>query len=237
MHFQDGTHLDLTSDLRQLHEQVDAIEPSAFSDLLRFLSAGYQHYHGSVDRFVGRNFRSAREFFSLPNLPLLFQLRALTSQAAHLGRFVRDPRLRAAFSFQDMYLGLSSSGAMATYSLLQYTELVEGVWFRRGGMASVISSLVALAEGQGVRFRFRAPVRAMTVEGRRATGVVLDDGERVAADVVVANADLPDLYAALLPPDTMTLRLARMCYTSSALLFSWASVPRRTPRCSTTTSF
>ncbi|NIU57167.1 MAG: hypothetical protein GWN67_12510 [Phycisphaerae bacterium] len=42
--------------------------------------------------------------------------------------------MKIAFTFQDMYVGLSPYGAPAIYSLLQYTELADGVWFPMGGM-------------------------------------------------------------------------------------------------------
>ena len=36
--------------------------------------------------------------------------------------------------------------APATYSLLPYTELADGVWFPIGGMYRLVESLVAIAE-------------------------------------------------------------------------------------------
>lgn len=44
-----------------------------------------------------------------------------------------------------MYLGLSPYDAPATYSLLQYTELADGVWFPMGGLYRVIESLPGIA--------------------------------------------------------------------------------------------
>jgi phytoene desaturase len=43
----------------------------------------------------------------------------------------------------------------------------------------------------------------------------------VTADIVVANADLPYVYANLLPDDGSAERLARKKFTSSALMFYW----------------
>jgi phytoene dehydrogenase-like protein len=36
-------------------------------------------------------------------------------------------------SFATMYMGMSPFEAPGTYSLLQYTELTEGIWYPRGG--------------------------------------------------------------------------------------------------------
>jgi phytoene dehydrogenase-like protein len=67
------------------------------------------------------------------------------------------------------------------------------------------------------------------VEGNRAKGVTLADGRRLAADLVVANADLPYVYDKLLPDDGSAARLAGKKYTSSALMFYWAVRGARSP--------
>ena len=221
VHFHDDTMLDLTSELPRMREQLDTMEPGSFEAFLRFLAEGYRHYQISLERFVGRNFFSLIEFFSPANLPLILKLKALVKHQTNTARYFRDPRLRAAFSFQNMYLGLSPYDAPATFSLLQYTELAEGVWFPRGGMYRAIESLVSIAERLGVRFRYDAPVTKINIEGERATGVTLASGERLQADIVIANADLPYVYARLLPDDGSAARLANKKYTSSALMFYW----------------
>jgi phytoene desaturase len=221
VHFHDGTRLDLTSDLTRMREQLDAIEPGAFAAFLRFLGEGYTHYQLGLGHFVGRNFHSLLEYFSPRNLPLIWRLKALQRHTSHTARYFRDPRLLAAFSFQNMYLGLSPYHAPATYSLLQYTELADGVWFPRGGMYEIISSFTAIAGHLGVRLRYDAPVARIDVDANRATGVTLADGERLTADIVLANADLPYVYAELLPDDGASARLASKRYSSSALVFCW----------------
>lgn len=221
VHFHDDTSIDLTSDLVEMRKQLDAMEPGSFQSYLRFLAEGYRHYYVSLDRFVGRNFRTIFEYFSPANLPLLLQLKALKYHFPNVSSYFRNHQLRAAFSFQNMYLGVSPYDALATYSLLQFTELAEGIWFPRGGMYRVIESLTQIAEGLGVRFRYNTPVARIEVNGNRTDGVTLDDGERLRADVVVANADLPYVYRSLLPNDGTADRLEQLKYTSSALMFYW----------------
>jgi phytoene desaturase len=228
-HFQDGSSLDLTSTLPDLRVQLDAMEPGSFEAYLRFMAEGYRHYHISLDKFVGRNFTSAAQYFDLKNLPLLIQMKALVTHAANTASYFKDPRLQAAFSFQNMYLGLSPYDAPATFSLLQYTELGDGVFFPRGGLYRPIETLAQIAAGWGVHFRYNMPVRQINVEGSRVSGVTLEDGGRMSADLVVANADLPYVYDRLLPDDGSAARLARKKYTSSALMFYWGLKGEKSP--------
>jgi phytoene desaturase len=221
LRFEDGTQLALTSDLNALEAQLEAIEPGSFGSLLRYLVEGHQSYHLCLQRFVGRNFFHFLDYFSLPNLPLLFKLKALVKHYDNIGHYFEDPHLKAAFTFQNMYLGLSPFDAPATYSLVQYTELADGVWLPVGGIYRVIESLVRVAEAHGVRFLYDVPVKQIEVEGNRATGVMLQDGSRLRADVVVANADLPYVYSHLLPDEAEAHRLEHLQYTCSAIMFYW----------------
>lgn len=171
---------------------------------------------------MGRNFYNIFEYFSPKNFPLLFELKALVKHYDSVARYFDDPHLRAAFTFQDMYLGLSPYEALATYSLLQYTEMVNGVYFPMGGLYKVVETLVEIAEGLGVTFRYEAPVARILVDRDKATGVELADGERVDADLIVANADLPYVYEHLLPRDERAIRrLNNLKYTCSTLMFFW----------------
>ena len=219
--FEDGTELALTANMHEMQEQLEAIEPGSFGGLLRYLAEGNRHYKMSLEHFVGRNFYSLGEYFSPRNLPLLFKLKALVKHYRNIGNYFDDPKLKAAFTFQNMYLGLSPYDAPATYSLLQYTELADGVWFPMGGMYRVIETLTEIAEKNGVRFLYSSPAREIETDGERATAVITEDGRRFTADVIVANADLPYVYKELLKDEAETEKLEKKKYTCSAIMFYW----------------
>jgi phytoene desaturase len=229
VHFDDGSSLDLTSDLPAMQAQLEAIEPGSFASYLRYLREGSYHYRTALPTLVQPGFTRFFEFFNLRNLAMLFKLRLLVGHYARASTFFSDPRLRAAFTFQDMYLSLSPFEASATYSLFQYAELVGGIWFPMGGMASVVGALVSIAEKNGARFIYNAPVERVLVDGGRATGVALEDGREIRADVIVANADLSYVYRRLLPDDGVSQRLDRKKHTCSTVTFYWG-VDRQVPQ-------
>ncbi len=219
--FGDGLSLQLTADMLRMQPQLDAIEENAFDGFLRYMAEGNKHYRISLEKFVGKNFYNIFQYFSPANLPLLFQLKAMTRHYHNVGTYFNDPRLKAAFTFQNMYLGLSPYDAPATFSLLQYTELAGGVWYPMGGMYQVIESLTAIAEKLGARFVYNAPVTRLKVEGDQVTGVVLEDGGLVTADIFVGNADLPYIYKDLLPDAAVAKKLEKKKYTCSTIMFYW----------------
>jgi phytoene desaturase len=221
LHFSDGSTVTLTSNLHAMQAQLEALEPGSFGGYLRYLNEGHLHYELVLSRIVGRNFRHLLEYFSLQNLWLIFRLKALIKHSANVGKYFSDHRLKTAFTFQDMYMGLSPYEAPATYSLLQYAEMAGGVWFPLGGMGRLVEALAGIAEKSGVRFMYNAPVAQINTNGRQATGVTLAGGRQIEADIVVANADLTYVYCHLLPDDGPARRLECKKYTCSTVTFCW----------------
>jgi 1-hydroxycarotenoid 3,4-desaturase len=73
-----------------------------------------------------------------------------------------------------------------------------GVWLVQGGMHRLAVALAGLAEAKGARLRYGAEVQEIEAQGGRVSGIVLKGGERLAADAVIANADLGALAGGLL---------------------------------------
>jgi len=197
IHFPDGTAHDRTSTLNRLIEGCEAIEPGSGSRLLAYLARTGRMYDGGL-RFIGRNMHRLRDMLSLPNLRMLRDTGALGDLQKLVGRHFRDERLQQSFSFQTLYLGLSPYESLAIYSLLPYVEIAGGIHYPMGGMHRLPAALEQVAKELGVRFRYGAEVERFERDADAVTGVVLEGGERIGADLVVTNADLPYAYSRLL---------------------------------------
>ncbi len=67
----------------------------------------------------------------------------------------------------------------------------------RGGMGGIANALLSAARDAGVEVRLDSPVEGIAVTGGRARGVILRGGERVTADIVVANANAKTVFLKL----------------------------------------
>ncbi len=219
--FDNGSQLALTSDLKSLQEQLESIQPGSFQGLLRYMQEGGLHYQLALEKLVNRDFRKASDFISFQNLALAFRLKALIPHYRNMSAYFDDPRLKAAFTFQDSYMGLSPFEAPAIFSLMPYAELAHGVWYPKGGMYSVVETLMSLARQAGVEFIFDSAVERIDTNSAHARGILLTDGARLDADVVLANADLPYVYQNLLPQDGMAKALLRKRFSCSVISFFW----------------
>ncbi len=219
--FDDGSQLALTSDLKSMQDQLESIEPDSLQGFLRYMDEGHRHYTLAMQHLVKRDFRTAGDFFNLQNLGLLFKIAPLTRHYDHMSDFFKTARLKSAFTFQDVYMGLSPFDAPATFSMMPYTEMAHGVWYPRGGMYRVVDALMEIAQQARVEFAFDTAVKQIVLNDGRAEGVILEDGRRLHADAVLANADLPYVYQDLLPRDGQAEQLLRKRYSCSVISFFW----------------
>jgi phytoene dehydrogenase-like protein len=91
------------------------------------------------------------------------------------------------------FLGVKSPGT--AYVLLHhYMGEIDGAFrawgIPRGGTGSVADAIAGAAREAGVEIRLNAPVASVLTTGDRATGVVLESGEEIAAGTVVSAVDV-----------------------------------------------
>jgi phytoene desaturase len=105
---------------------------------------------------------------------------------------------------------------------MAYSEIAHGVWYPRGGMYRIVEGLMEIAGKAGVECLFETAVERIDVNGASARGVTLADGRCLAADVVIANADLPYVYNTMLPDRDLADRIDRKRFSCSVISFFWA---------------
>ncbi|HEX6499024.1 MAG TPA: phytoene desaturase family protein [Micromonosporaceae bacterium] len=206
-HYPDGSTLDVITNTARMAGEVSRVcGPREADGYLRFVE--YARHLWKLERhdFIERNLDTPRDLLTA-NLLRLLLAGGFRRLATRTNEFFRDPRTRRIFSFQAMYAGLAPHDALALYTVIAYLDSVAGVHFPRGGMHAVPKALAGAAEKHGVTLRYATTVSRVEVRGGRATGVVTSTGERIPADVVVLNPDLPVAYRDLLPTGRAPRRL------------------------------
>ncbi len=119
--------------------------------------------------------------------PFDTMMRAL---AAHF----TDPRLRQLFGRYATYCGSSPYLAPATLMLVAQGARAGGCW-GHGASHTPPAARARVAARHDVSIRYNTPVSSIDAEGGRASAVRLADGERIAADAIIVNADAVALAA------------------------------------------
>jgi phytoene desaturase len=219
--FDNNEALEFSPDEEKMKAQLERIEPGSFSMSRKYVSEGYKIFKLGMSRLIGRNFYNFFQFATPGNVVLLYRLKTYISNWRYARRFFRSDHLMMAYTFQNIYVGQSPFNSPALFSMVPAAELTEGSFFPRGGMYSIVERLLKAAESNGIKIHYRKAVEKISVKGRKAEGIILEDGSEIRGDVIVANADLPYVYRKLLPDRRKSERLDRMKYSCSAICYHW----------------
>ena len=233
--FSDGESFELSTDVSRMKTEVEKWEgKGGFERYLGFLQEAHRHYELSVTHVLRKNFTSILSMTRPSFLRHLISLHPFESIYSRASKYFWTERLRRVFTFGSMYMGMSPFDAPGTYSLLQYTELAEGIWYPKGGFHKIVDALVGVGERLGVKYCLATPVSSIALApgNGRAIGVRLGNGEVIEGDVVIVNADLVYTYNNLLPPSSTACYLEKRPASCSSISFYWA-MDRKIPELST----
>lgn len=219
--FADGSSFDYNGNAQQMRDRIQAFAPGDEQGYERFMAFSERIFKVGFEQLGHVPFHRFGQMLKVA--PDLIRLRSYQSVYSLVSSFVRDERLRIILSFHPLLVGGHPFHTTSVYALISALERRWGVHFAMGGTNKLVSGLVGLIETQGNRVRCQAPVRRILIKDGRAAGVELESGERLAADLVVSNADAATTYQKLLgdhPRRRWTDRkLART--RSSMSLFVW----------------
>jgi phytoene desaturase len=214
--FPDGSVMDVHSDVEQMADEIDrVIGPDEAAGYKRYVDFVSQLYRYEMKDFIDRNIDSPFDLIT-PDLARLVAIGGFRRLSPKVRQFLKDPRTERIYSFQAMYAGVSPQDALAIYAVIAYMDSVAGVFFPKGGMHAVPAAMAAAAEKHGVTFRYSTEVERVELTGTRATAVITSDGERIPADTVVLNPDLPVAHRDLLGREPWSVR--RLNYSPSCFL-------------------
>ncbi|HZJ01079.1 MAG TPA: phytoene desaturase [Gemmatimonadaceae bacterium] len=195
--FHDGSQFDYVGDEERLLTQIAQFERRDVD--------GYRKLAAHAERIfdVGFTQLSDRPFDSLSDmlriLPQMTKLKSYRTVYGLVSHYIQDERLRQLFTFEPLLVGGNPFSTTSIYLLIHWLERKWGVHFAMGGTTAIISALVRLLNELGVEVRVESPVEEIEVRDGKVRGVRIAGGERIAADIVVSNADPSYVYANMLP--------------------------------------
>lgn len=136
--FSDHDLFELSTDICKMKPQIERYEgKDGLRNLFRFMKESGQHYDLSMDQVLSKDFPNLLAMLRPKLLVSLLSLHPFESMWSRIKRHFKSDKLRRAFTFASMYLGMNPFEAPGTYSLLQYTELAHGILYPEGGFVKV----------------------------------------------------------------------------------------------------
>ncbi|MCH9816496.1 MAG: phytoene desaturase [Actinomycetia bacterium] len=216
--FTDGLTLDIKTDPTEMTQNIaERLGPEAAAGFEEYVAFVTELYRLQLDDFIDRNMDSPLDLLSmnLVRLVLTGGFGRLESQAK---KYLKEPHLRRAYTFQALYAGLAPQKALALYAVISYLDSVAGVFVPRGGMNALPTAMAGAAQKHGVDIRYDTEVTSIERSNGRATAIITDTGERIPCDATVLTADLPTAYDELLGQQPARVRRLNMSPSAVVLL-------------------
>ena len=151
-----------------------------------------------------------KQFWSLGAKELYEYVRIITMSAAeYLDDYIEKDLIKAAMASPGIIgtaLGVESPGS--SYILLHHVmgdvDGSIGAWgLARGGMGAISNAIASALQAAGGEIRTNAGVQKVLVEGRKAVGVVLENGDEIRSNIVVSNLDAKRTFTRIMDKDDL----------------------------------
>ena len=195
--FSDGSRMDYGGTVEDTLNEIERLSPRDVEGYKRLLAHSKRIFDVGFGELAHVPFN--RFWFMLKQVPALVRLGCYRTVWQFTKRYLKDERLRRAFSIQPLLVGGNPFNTTSIYSLIHYLERRWGVHFPRGGTGALVAAMGRLMQEVGVNVRLNQEVQKICIEDGQVTGVQFANGDSVAADLVICNGDPAQIYRSLVP--------------------------------------
>ncbi|ACJ34559.1 phytoene desaturase family protein [Anoxybacillus flavithermus] len=192
IHFADGISYTKYADEAKQMEEISRLFPGEEKGFQRFIDEMRNNFTEGERLILEKSFIKRKTFFTKETLSLFSRMRAYQSVKTSMSRYFQDERLQLAYSLQTLYIGGNPYTTPSLYSLVSFSEHAHGVYYVKGGYASLVSLLARKLEEAGVTVRLQTQVDRYEVNGSRVEGLYAK-GEVNRFDAFVMNTDEPTM--------------------------------------------
>ncbi len=197
--YPDGSSFDYVGDEERLLENIRKLSPGDVDGYKKLAEHSRRIFEVG---FVGLGDEPFETFGSMLRVaPDMIKLENYKSVYALVSKYIKDERLRQAFSFEPLLVGGNPFKITSIYLLIHWLERKWGVHFVKGGTTALIEGFVKLLKNKGAQIHFNSSVKKIETQGRKITGVRTEDDRFFPAEVVVSNADPVRVYRDMLAPE------------------------------------
>lgn len=221
--FNDGTFLPFYVDLNQTIESVEETLKIDGQPLKKHFEKSRFIYEKTSKVFLEKSLHSMKTYVSKDIISALLALPFLdifkTMHEAN-ERALNHPKLVQLFNRYATYNGSNPYQAPGILNIIPHLEHGIGSFFPTKGMHSITTSLIKLAQEEGVEFCLNSKVTEIVVNDNKVNGVKVND-KLYTADVVFCNSDIKPAYSNLLKSLPQPKKTLKQEPSSSAMIFYW----------------
>jgi len=196
--YADGDHFDYGGSLEETLREIKRIEPDDCDGYLKLLAHSKRIFQVGFVELATEPFD--RLWTMTKQIPRLIGLQCYKTVWQLVSHYLKNEKLRQAFSIQPLLVGGNPFDTTSIYGLIHYLEREYGVYFAMGGTHAITQALEQLMRRNGIHILLGQTVKSLVIEKDTATGVLLESGRKLMADVMVSDADPVHLYTEMIKP-------------------------------------
>ena len=191
--FPDGTYFTYGGSVEETLAEIRRFCPADCDGYLNLVAESEKIFGVGFEQLADKPFDQFGDMLKLiPELVALGSYRTVWQQVT---RHIKHPWLQRALSVSPLLVGGNPFDTTSIYSLIHYLERKWGILFAMGGTGEIVRVLERLMLARGLNLRLNTTVAEITVQAGCATGVKLDNGEVIPADLIISDADPAFLYS------------------------------------------
>lgn len=167
----------------------------------------------SREPFIESELKSMASLVKRPTL--LRDLRIIAPWRSLRGVNLKNPYLRKILDRYATYSGSDPRVAPAVLSTIAFIEEAFGAWHIKGGVGKLSDAVYQRCLDRGVEFEFNTKVSEIKQDGRKVTGIKLEDGREIPFTRIIANADASLVYNKLISGPIRRVKKSRKAIEKS----------------------
>jgi len=200
--YEDGTVIDLLEKPEEMAAAMDRQFPGAGAGAgwKSFVEYSRRMFRLSGKVFFFKDLGGVMDLMRKPPtsepglLKDVFAMRMHSTVGGTIDKHIHEPHLKQLAEHFLQYVGSSPFLSPAILTLIAAAQVDDGCWYAMGGTRMVARSMERILREERAEIITGTGVRRLLTDGKRVTGVELEDGRTITADVVVSNCDVQRTY-------------------------------------------
>ena len=200
--YEDGTVIDLLEKPEEMAAAMDRQFPGAGAGAgwKSFVEYSRRMFRLSGKVFFFKDLGGVMDLMRKPPtsepglLKDVFAMRMHSTVGGTIDKHIDEPHLKQLAEHFLQYVGSSPFLSPAILTLIAAAQVDDGCWYAMGGTRMVARSMERILREERAEIITGTGVRRLLTDGKRVTGVELEDGRTITADVVVSNCDVQRTY-------------------------------------------
>lgn len=190
--FNDGSSFDYVGDEERIIENIRELSPQDLDGYRKLASHASEIFDVGYTKLANEPFE---DFSSMLRVaPDMIRLQNYRTVYSLVSKYIKDERLRRAFSFEPLLVGGNPISITSIYLLIHYLERKWGVHYVKGGTNVLVSAFEKLLIKKGADIRLNESVNRIDIEHGKVKRVHTEGGSVYDCDILVSNADPIRVY-------------------------------------------